>query len=87
MEILLPKDPAKYETFMEQMDEALDIVDIDHNLMYDHVQEDHEKTEYTGKKSCQKTAAGHVPVAVFSTTQNNFRFLRICSCFNTFEHL
>ena len=45
MEILLPKDPAKYEAFMEHMDEALDIVDIDPNLMFDHVQEDHEKTE------------------------------------------
>ena len=30
---------------MEHMDEALDIVDIDPNLMFDHVQEDHEKTE------------------------------------------
>ena len=40
MEILLPKDPAKYEAFMEHMDEALDIVDIDPNLMFDHVKED-----------------------------------------------
>ena len=45
MEILLPKDPAKYEAFMEHVDEALDIVDIDPNLMFEHVQEDHEKTE------------------------------------------
>lgn len=40
MELLLPKDPAKYEAFMEHMDEALDIVDIDPNLMFDHVKED-----------------------------------------------
>ena len=45
MEILLPKDPAKYEAFMEHMDEALDIVDIDPNLMFEHVQEDDEKTK------------------------------------------
>ena len=44
-EILLPKDPAKYEAFMEHMDEALDIVDIDPKLQFEHVKEDNEKSE------------------------------------------
>ncbi len=42
MELLLPKDPAKYEAFMEHMDEALDIVDLDPALRHDHVKEDNE---------------------------------------------
>jgi hypothetical protein len=40
MELLLPKDPAKYEAFIEHVDDALDIVDIDPNLMIDHIKPD-----------------------------------------------
>lgn len=42
MELLLPKDPAKYEAFMEHMDDALDIVDLDPALKHGHVKEDNE---------------------------------------------
>ena len=43
MELLLPKDPAKYEAFMESMDEKLDMVDIDPALFYEHDKEEDSK--------------------------------------------
>jgi hypothetical protein len=34
MELLLPKDPAKYEAFMDQMDDKIDMAEPDPGLFY-----------------------------------------------------